>query len=81
MIDIYNSTSRYLENLLSIDNIYFEQKVQRIYPVEVQLKQISLIYIMQKKFSNFSCLASYFAHLGTLLKTYIWNDENMLLGK
>ena len=32
-----NSTSRYLDDLLSIDNIYFEGMVGRIYPPELQL--------------------------------------------
>ena len=32
MIDSLNSTSRYLDDLLNIDNIHFEQMVNRIYP-------------------------------------------------
>ena len=41
MIDAFtfNSTSRYLDNLLNIDNIYFEQMVHRIYPAELQLNK------------------------------------------
>ena len=31
----FNSTSRYLDDLLNIDNIYFDQKVDRIYPTEL----------------------------------------------
>ena len=34
MIDFFNSTSRYLDGLLNIDNISFEQMVHRIYPAE-----------------------------------------------
>ena len=30
MIDAFNSTSRYLDDLLNIDNIHFEQMVHRI---------------------------------------------------
>ena len=37
MIDAFNSTSRYLDDLLVIDNIHFEQMVHRIYPAELQL--------------------------------------------
>ena len=33
----FNSTSRYLDDLLNIDNIYFDQMVDRIYPTELQL--------------------------------------------
>ena len=36
-IEAFNSTSRYLDNLLNIDNIYFDQMVDRIYPTELQL--------------------------------------------
>ena len=31
MIDAFNSTSRYLDDLLNIDNIHFERMVHRIY--------------------------------------------------
>ena len=33
------STSRYLDDLLNIDNPYFEQMVGQIYPTELQLKK------------------------------------------
>ena len=39
MIDAFNSTSRYLHDLFNIDNIHFEQMVQRIYPAELQLNK------------------------------------------
>ena len=35
IINAFISTSRYLEELLNIDNIYFEHMVDRIYPVEL----------------------------------------------
>ena len=34
-----NSTSRYLDDLLNIDNPYFESMVKRIYPPELQLNK------------------------------------------
>ena len=37
LIDGFNSTSRYLDDLLNIDNIHFEYMVHRIYPAELQL--------------------------------------------
>ena len=37
IIEAFNSTSRYLDDLLNIDNIYFDQMVDRIYPTELQL--------------------------------------------
>ena len=39
MIYTFNSTSRYFDDLLNIDNIYFEQMVNRIYPAEHQLNK------------------------------------------
>ena len=36
IIEAFNLTSRYLDNLLNIDNIYFDQMVDRIYPTEHQ---------------------------------------------
>ena len=36
---LFNSTSRYLDDLLNIDNIYFEHMVDRIYPAEFQLNK------------------------------------------
>ena len=39
MTDAFNSTSRYQDDLLNIDNIHFEQMVHRIYPAELQLNK------------------------------------------
>ena len=39
IIKAFSSTSRYLDDLLNIDNIYFEQMVNRIYPAELQLNK------------------------------------------
>ena len=39
IIEAFNSTSRYLDDLLNIDNIYFDQMVDRIYPMELQLNR------------------------------------------
>ena len=37
IIEAFNSTSRYLDDLLNIDNPYFEQMVDQIYPTELHL--------------------------------------------
>ena len=37
IIEAFNSTSRYFDNLLNIDSIYFDQMLNRIYPTELQL--------------------------------------------
>ena len=39
IIEAFNSTSRYLDELFNIDNIYFDQMVDRIYPTELQLNR------------------------------------------
>ena len=39
IIEAFKSTSRYLDDLLNIDNPYFEGMVSRIYPLELQLNK------------------------------------------
>ena len=39
IIEAFKSTSRYLDDLLNIDNPYFEDMVNRIYPPELQLNK------------------------------------------
>ena len=39
IIEAFDSTSRYLDDLLDIDNPYFEGMVNQIYPSELKLNQ------------------------------------------
>ena len=39
VIKAFNSTSRSLDDLLNIDNLYFEGMVNQIYPPELQLNK------------------------------------------
>ena len=39
IIEAFNSTSRYLDDLLDIDSLYFEGMVNQIYPPELQLNK------------------------------------------
>ena len=39
IIEAFNSTSRYIDDLLNIDNPYFEKIVGQIYPTELQLNK------------------------------------------
>ena len=39
IIEAFNSTSPYLDDVLNIDNPYFEQMVGHIYPSELQLNK------------------------------------------
>ena len=39
VIDAFNTTSRYLDDILNINNVYFENMVSQIYPSELQLSK------------------------------------------
>ena len=39
IIEAFNSTSRYLDDLLNIDTPYFEQMVGQLYPTKLQLNK------------------------------------------
>ena len=41
IIEAFNSTSRYLDDLLNIDNLYFELMVGQIFPTELQLNEVN----------------------------------------
>ena len=43
IIEAFNSTSRYLDALLNIDNPYFEGMANQIYPPELQLIKANTI--------------------------------------
>ena len=42
VIETFNSTSRYLDDLLNIDNNFFDSMVNRIYPSELQLTEANV---------------------------------------
>ena len=37
IVDAFNATSRYLDEILNINNVYFDTLVSQIYPSELQL--------------------------------------------
>ena len=41
VIDAFNTTSRYLDDILNINNVYFDNMVCQIYPSELQLNKIN----------------------------------------
>ena len=41
VIHAFNTTSRYLDDILKIDNIYFDNMVSQIYPSELQLNKVN----------------------------------------
>ena len=42
VIETFNSTSRYLDDLLNIDNNFFDSMVIHIYPSELQLNMANV---------------------------------------
>ena len=44
VIEAFNSTSRYLDDLLNIDNNFFDRFVNRICPSELQLNKANVSY-------------------------------------
>ena len=60
----FNSTSRYLDDLLNIDNPYFERMVGRIYPSELQFNKANAsdteapVLDLHLSISNGFCLAT-----------------------
>ena len=38
-IDVFNTTSRYLDDILNINNLYFDNIASQIYPSELQLNK------------------------------------------
>ena len=42
IIEAFNSTSRYLDDLLNMDNNFFDSMVNRIYPSELQLNKANV---------------------------------------
>ena len=38
-IDAFNTTSRYLDDILNKDNVYFDNMVSQIYPSELKLNK------------------------------------------
>ena len=41
IIDAFNTTSRYLDNILNIDNVYFDNIIRQIYPSVFQLNKVN----------------------------------------
>ena len=42
VIDAFNTTSRYLDDILNINNVYFDNMVSQIYPSELQLNKANI---------------------------------------
>ena len=42
IIDAFNTTSRYMDDILNINNVYFDSMVSQIYPTELQLNKANI---------------------------------------
>ena len=42
IIDAFNTTSRCLDDILNITNVYFDSMVSQIYPSELQLNKANI---------------------------------------
>ena len=41
VVEAFNSTAIYIDDLLNIDNPYFAQMVRQMYPTELQLNEVN----------------------------------------
>ena len=41
VIDAFNTTSRYLDDILNINNVYFDSMLSQIYPSKLQLNTVN----------------------------------------
>ena len=48
IIDAFNTTSRYLDDILNINNVYFDNMVSQIYPSELWDNSIKTIPLISK---------------------------------
>ena len=44
IIDAFNITPRYLDDILNINNVYFDTMVSQIYPSELQVNKANTSY-------------------------------------
>ena len=56
VIKAFNSTSRYLDDLLTIDNPYFQEMVNQIYPPELQFNKANTSDTEPPPFWIYICL-------------------------
>ena len=70
VIEAFNSTSRYLDDLLKIDSDFFDSMVNHIYPSEMQLDKANMSDIEASGLGLHSSISDAFA------KTKIYNKRD-----
>ena len=76
VIDAFNTTSRYLDDILNINNVYFDNMVSQIYPSELQLSNVCLFVCC------FTSQVNGYGHGGTVSSpnhTFSWANLNKQL--
>ena len=73
VIEAFNSTSRYLDDLLNIDNNFFDSMVNRIYPPELQLNKANV------SDAEASFLDLHLSISDGFVKTKIYDNEMILI--
>ena len=74
VIEAFNSTSRYLDDLLNIYNPYFEGMVKQIHPPELQLKKSK-----QHKYRSPLLRHIFLLQMDLLLLKFIMNAMTLIL--
>ena len=70
VIEAFNATSRYLDDLLNIDNNFFDSMVNRIYPSELQLNKANV------SDADAQLLDLHLSISGGFVKTKIYDKRN-----
>ena len=55
VIDVFNTTSRYLDDILNINNVYFDNMVSQIYPSELELNKKPIPQYTEAAFLDMLC--------------------------
>ena len=66
IIDAFNTTARYLADILNINNVYFDKMVSQIYPSELQHNK-----------ANTSDTGAAFLDLHLLISNHIVSTQNL----
>ena len=74
VIDALNTTSRYLDDILTINNVYFDNMVSQIYPSELQLNKANTSHT---EAAFFTCICQFLMIL--FLPKFMINVTTLIL--
>ena len=70
VIDAFNTTSRYLDDILNINNVYFDNMLIQIYPSELQLNKANTSDTCTCQFLMLLLLPKFMIKVTTLILKY-----------